>query len=333
MIRLRDFLRVRDCYFSVVGYEHRDGIKCLLRYVPDENGDRVDLRGRRYRKLSHEEALKYFPEFRWEGIFLIPPSEIDEIYKPDERLEEVRARDGLVDKIASFLALPKMGVTGSRLIGLNKADSDVDFVAYGRKNFELGRGKIREGIERGVLDRPDLRRIYAKRKVAIPYEVFKVHEERKFNRAVLDGIHFDLLFVGERAPVPEIKGTKMGTYTIRAIVTDSRYAFDYPACYFVDHPIVEAVLSFTHTFVGQAFEGEIIEARGTLENINGRIYLIVGTRRDTKEEYIVSRTLLKLFDLEYVFDRWKAKTFKCLSKSSLENLGGGAGDGGTPIGR
>ena len=337
MIRLRDFIRVGDCYFSVVGYEHSDGVKCLLRYVPDERGDRRDIFGRKYRKLDHEEALGYdrFRNFHRDGIFLIPNSKIDEIYRPDEKLEEIRVRDEIVDRIADFFDLPKMGVTGSRLIGLNKPNSDVDFVAYGRRNFKLGRRRIKEGIEEGELAPPDLVRVYRKRRNPLPFEVFRVHEERKFNKAVLNGIHLDLLFVrdDELAPVPERKGNRMGTSNITAIVTDSRYAFDYPACYFVDHSIVEAVLSFTHSFVGQVFEGEVLEARGVLEEIDNKIYLIVGTRRDPKEEYIVSRTLLKLFDLEYVFDQWKAKTFKCTSKSSLENLGGGAGDGGTPVGR
>ena len=336
MIRLRDFLRVEDCYFSVVGYDHSDGVKSLLRYVPDERGDRRDAKGRRYRKLGHEEALNYgrFERFRRGGIFLIPLFEIDEVYRPDERLEEVRGRDPVVDEIAEILDLPKMGVTGSRLVGLSKPDSDVDFVAYGIRSFELGRERIREGLEDGTLSPPDLRRVYERRRVRIPFEVFRVHEERKFNKAMVDGINFDLLFVrdSEKGLVPEKMGTRRGIVCVTAEVIEER-AFDYPACYFLDHPTVDAVLSFTHTFAGQVFEGEVLEARGILEEIDGKNYLVVGTRRDVGGEYVVSRTLLKLFDLEYEFDRWKAKTFKCTSKSSLENLGGGAGDGGASVGR
>ncbi len=165
-------------------------------------------------------------------------------------------------------------------------------------------------------------RIYERRKVTLPFEIFRVHEERKFNKAILDGIQFDLLFVRDResSPIPEKKGRKLGIATITARVTDSRLAFDYPACYFVDHPKIEAVLSFTHTFVGQVFDGETIEARGVVEEIDGKLYLIVGTLRETGNEYIVSITLLNKFNLEDEFKRWKAKAFKCSSDSSSINL-------------
>ncbi len=339
MIRLRDFVRVEDCYFSAVGYEHSDGVKCLLRYVPSDDGDRIDRWGKRYRKLSHGEALKYhrFREFQKDGIFVIPHSKIDEIYKPDEMLAEVCKRDDVVAKVADFFRLPKMGVTGSRLIGLNEDDSDVDFVVYGRKNFELGRKKISKGLGSGKLKPPDLIRIYKRRKVTLPFDIFRVHEERKLNKAMLDGIHFDLLFVrnDESAPIPERKGKKLGIATVIAKVVDSSYAFDYPASYFVDHPKIKAVLSFTHTFVGQAFDGETIEARGVVEEIEGERYLIVGTLRETQREYIVSRTLLNRFNLEDEFKRWKAKAFKCSSDPSSINLKS-EGDpkyGGITVGR
>jgi len=215
-----------------------------------------------------------------------------------------------------------MGVTGSRLIGLRGKDSDVDFVAYGRSSFELGRKKIAKGLKSGELEKPNLEYVYRRRKVNVPFEIFKIHEERKFNRAVLDGISFDLLYVrdyDERPPIPEKIGKKIGYATITAEVIDDRFVFDYPACYFVDHPKIEAILSFTHTFVGQAFKGEVVEAYGVVEEIDGKFYLIVGTLRECNE-YIVSKTLLNLSNLEYEFERWKAKTFKYSSKSSLKDL-------------
>ncbi len=313
MIRLRDFLRVKDCYFSVVGYEHRDGIKCLLRYVPDEKGDRVDSRGRRYRKLSHEEALKYdrFAEFRWGGIFLIPPSKIDEVYRPDERIEDVCKRDRTVAKLRNLFSIRRMGVTGSRLIGLSGENSDVDLVIYGRKNFDRARERLEEGFRDGIFSPPDLMEVYRRRGLSIPYRIFEVHEKRKLNRGRIDNVNFDLLYVRERweEGFPEIRGRRLGYESIVAEVVESK-PFDYPACYVVDHPTIEAVLSFTHTFVGQAFEGEILEARGVLEEVDEKYYLIVGTRRDTGEEYIVSRTLINKFNLEDELRRWKVKTFK-----------------------
>ena len=93
--------------------------------------------------------------------------------------------------------------------------------------------------------------------------------------------------------------------TVVAEVVDDRFVFDYPACYFVDHEDVDAVLAFTHTYVGQAFKGEILEARGHVEEINGKRYLIVGTKRETDDEYVVSLTFLESIGLMDEFGKWR----------------------------
>ncbi len=67
---------------------------------------------------------------------------------------------------------------------------------------------------------------------------------------------------------------------IECTVTDSLAAFDNPAVYKVDDveiiegpevPINE-VASYTHTYAGQAREGERITARGKLEKVIGEKY-------------------------------------------------------------
>ncbi|RLI71644.1 DNA polymerase subunit beta, partial [Archaeoglobales archaeon] len=57
-IRLRDFVRVGNFYFSVLGYKNDEYVKCFLRYVPDEKGDRIKD-GKRFRKLIHDEAVSF----------------------------------------------------------------------------------------------------------------------------------------------------------------------------------------------------------------------------------------------------------------------------------
>jgi hypothetical protein len=80
--------------------------------------------------------------------------------------------------------------------------------------------------------------------------------------------------------------------TIEAVVTDASLAFDNPAIYEVSHESVSRVLSFTHTYSGQARAGETIEACGVLEQHGSECWLIVGTTREARGEYIVSKTLL-----------------------------------------
>jgi len=61
----------------------------------------------------------------------------------------------------------------------------------------------------------------------------------------------------------------------------------------VDHETVSRVISFTHTYSGQALAGETIEAAGVLEEHGDTQWLIVGTTREAKGEYIISKTLLE----------------------------------------
>lgn len=315
-IRLRDFIRVGDFYFSVIGYRHDNGVKCFLRYVPDEKGDRVKD-GKKFRKLLHEEAVKFALDSGMEyfdgHIFVVPVGDVDEVFKPEERLVNALKSKEVRKVVEFFSGIPRneMGVTGSRLIGLEGSESDVDFVMYGKWWFE-GREKIRKGIERGTIAEPDSDTwefIYRKRKVNVPYDVFLAHEKRKFHRAVIGSTYFDLLYVRGYdeldKDIPEEKGIKLGIATVVAEVLDDGFVFDYPAYYLVKHGKIDAILAFTHTYVGQAFKGEVLEARGHIEEINGKKYLIVGTKRETEDEYIVSLTFLESAGLLDEFRKWK----------------------------
>jgi predicted nucleotidyltransferase len=139
-------------------------------------------------------------------------------------------------------------------------------------------------------------KVYAKREPAIPFEVFVQHEKRKWNRGEIEGTYFDLLYTrsyGDLAPVPAERGTIINRRTVRARVIDASLAFDSPAVYEVEHEEISRVLSFTHTYSGQALQGEIIEARGVCEDHGGEKWLVVGTSRIAPDEYIVSRTLME----------------------------------------
>ncbi len=319
-VRLRDFVEADGMFFSVVGYRNEGRIRAFLRYIQDDRGDRVKG-GVRYRKLSHHEAIEFAEQKGIEyysselGIFLIPHERVVRVYKPEEGVMEA---DEHVLKIVSFfqgIPLDKMGVTGSRLIGLAGDESDVDFVMYGDWWFR-GREMIKRGIRRGEIQEPDSDMwdfIYRKRKVTLPFHVFLTHEQRKYHRAVMGcGTYFDLLFVRDYSQllqpvnIPEEKGVKTGKAKIVAELLDDSLVFDYPAFYPVKHEKVAAILCFTHTFVGQARKGEVLEARGDIEIIGGKKYLVVGTRREVEDEYIISRTYLEKKGLYNEFKLWES---------------------------
>ena len=316
-IRLRDFVEADGMFFSVVGYKNEGRVKAFLRYIPDCSGDR-EKGGIRYRKLSHQEAIEFAKQNKIQyyssdlGIFLIPHDRIDRVYRP---VEGVKNPDRYVKKVVEFfegIPVDKMGVTGSRLIGLVGDESDVDFVMYGDWWFK-GREKIRKGIQRGQIQEPDRDMwdfIYRKRKITLPFHVFLTQERRKYHRAVIESTYFDLLFVRDYSQlnrdIPEEKGMKRGKARIAAELVDDSLVFDYPAFYPIKHREIAAILCFTHTFVGQAQKGEVLEARGDIEIIGGRKYLIVGTRREVEDEYIISRTFLEKEGLYNEFRLWES---------------------------
>jgi len=60
------------------------------------------------------------------------------------------------------------------------------------------------------------------------------------------------------------------------------FSFDSPAIYQIDHPDISYVLSYTHTYAGQALVGERIEARGMDEALGDIKRLVVGTNERTE---------------------------------------------------
>jgi predicted nucleotidyltransferase len=289
--------------YSVSAYDNNERAGCILRYVPDPSGDRVNPEGVRYRKVDFEESFLLAGEKRpsYLGeILRVPLTDIGQEFKPEERLGFCRARDPRVGEIAELFSLPAgaLGCTGSRLLGLEGPSSDIDLVVYGR-DFFRARETLREAIgSRRVAGlSPEMwRTVYAKREPEIPFPVFLLHEQRKWNRGEIGGTYFDLLYTrsyDDLAAAAPPRGRPAGRKTIEARVTDASHAYDTPAIYLVDHGEVSRILSFTHTYSGQALGGETVEARGVLEEHGGELWLVVGTTRTARGEYILSKTLVE----------------------------------------
>jgi len=303
-IRLRDFIEDREgCIYAVSNYDNADRIGCVLRYVPDADGERTDLSGRRYRKYDFAEAFAWVREHKPEyldSVHRVPATDVVRVYKPEEEIGRVAARNARVRRLLSRLDLPagSFGCTGSLLCGLENAASDIDLVVYGDAWFGAQR-QLRHLVGAGVIPGMSTamwRKVYEKRVPEISFDAFVLHEQRKWNRGEFEGTYFDLLYTrayGNLDAVPTGKGTVLGRATIETTVTDASLSFDSPAVYAVDHDEISRVLSFTHTYSGQALAGEVIEAKGVVEEHGDERWLIVGTTREAKGEYIVSKTLLE----------------------------------------
>lgn len=303
-IRLRDFVEDREgCLYAVSNYDNADRVGCILRYVPDADGERTNLFDRRYRKYDFAESFAWIREHKPEyldAVHRVPRSDVVRVYKPEEEIGKVAARNARVARLLSrFDLLPgSFGCTGSLLCGLENAASDIDLVVYGDAWFAAQR-QLQRLVETGAIPGMSTamwRKVYDKRVPEISFDAFVLHEQRKWNRGEFEGTYFDLLYTrayGNLDAVPPGKGEVVGRATIEATVTDASLSFDSPAVYAVDHDGISRVLSFTHTYSGQALAGEVIEAKGVVEEHGDERWLIVGTTREAKGEYIVSKTLLE----------------------------------------
>jgi uncharacterized protein len=303
-IRLRDFIEDPDGWiYAVSTYENTETVGCVLRYVPDDKGKRVNHSGRRYTKYDFEEAYAFIAEHKpqYAGLLhRIPYEDVKKVLKPEREIGHIARDHPHVQELLDLFGLPEgtVGCTGSLLCGLENENSDLDMVIYGKFWFKA-QTMVRLGIRDGTIEglSPDMwRKVYEKRKPEITYDQFVLHEQRKWNRGQIGGTYFDILYTrsyDEIRGAPAGKGTVIGRMTIEAKVKDASLAFDNPAVYEVEHESVTRVLSFTHTYSGQALAGETIEACGVAEQHGNERWLIVGTTREARGEYILSKTLLE----------------------------------------
>lgn len=303
-VRIRDFFETRDGWiFAVADYDHAQGLRSLLRYVPDPQGER-EAKGRRYRKLDFDASFEFLKKERPEyvrDLHVVPGDDVIRLHRPSEVLRVVALQDERVMKIATVLAeggIPweQMGITGSMLVGLQGPASDIDFVVYGpwwwKARDIITRAKARGEIQ--DLDLATWRKIYSKRKPETGFEEFVLHEKRKGNRGMIDGTYFDLLFTRSWDQIrPQVKGRAAGKGRIVAEVTDAEFSYDSPAIFKLDHEEVGEILCYSHTYAGQALPGEIVEAQGVLEETGEGRRLVVGTTREARGEWIRSQTLLE----------------------------------------
>jgi predicted nucleotidyltransferase len=302
-IRMRDFIEDADGWlYAVSTYDNEERVGCVLRYVPDDRGERVNPSGIRYKKYDFEDAYAFIAHYKpyySNLVQRIPLHDIKKVLKPDREIPRIAYKHIRVQKLLDLFRLPQgtIGCTGSLLCGLENETSDIDMVVYG-KHWFIAQALVRQGILDGKLEglSPDMwKKVYEKRKPEIPYEHFVFHEMRKWNRGQIEGTYFDILYTrsyDELNSAPTGKGQIIGKIKIEATVTDASLAFDSPAIYEVKHELVNRVLSFTHTYSGQALAGETIEACGICEQHGSEHWLVVGTTREARGEYIISKTLL-----------------------------------------
>lgn len=303
----KDFIQTKEgLVFAVVSYQSHEGkVGCFLRYV--RNGSvwaKIDtVQANKLLRESYPQYLYQSPQF--DATFhAVEVKDIVEHHRPEERLLHVLRRnpkDTIEQKLHQLIPilvrfganLDSLGLTGSMLINQQRSISDIDLVVFGREAFGQTRQALKLALLSGDITDLDLTLMkdnFQRRAGELSFDEFSWHESRKFNKAAIEGTKFDLGMVclSDEIQYDDDQFQKQGTRTITTEVIDDLRAFDFPAVYLVEDELTPEVLSFTHTYVGQAKKGELIEVSGAVErNVStGKCRLIVGSTREADGEYI-----------------------------------------------
>jgi len=308
--RPRDYFEAADgLCFAVVSSSVEDGHAFTsLRYVR-QDGALV--------KLTTDEANAFLQQHRPSYlahstlidtmIHRVPLADVVRVHRPDERLATLAgegAGDGVEDRALRAVAAlaahgadaDRIGLGGSLLLGAQHPASDIDLVVYGRRAFAAARRALAAATATGRLQPLGMDQweaAWSRRGSDLTLGEYVRAEGRKLNKAVIDGTRLDLTLVVDHDEEVAERGPfrKLGRIGVTAEVTDASTAFDHPARYRVRHPEVTEVIAFTPTYAGQAEAGEMIEARGWLEeDPAGTRRLVVGTSREARGEYIKRAT-------------------------------------------
>lgn len=305
-IRPKDYISIDDkLFFAVVSeYQEEDRALTFLRYIKDGSG---------MHKLGTEKANKLviesYPDLIFHSCYAdiqlhgIPLDLIKQLFRPEQtvvRLMNINSPDNKQQDAINLIKLlldagmqqEFIGITGSLMLDTYNEQSDIDMVVYGRERFFQVRQYIQKYLESGKLkslDQSLWKDAWQRRGCEISFEDYCLHEKRKFNKCVSGKTKVDISMILDTYERLQENGPykKIGQDKIVSVVTEDSYAYDFPARYIIDHDIINEVVSYTATYIGQARRGEKIEAAGYVEQgSDGKKRLLVGTSREAKNEYI-----------------------------------------------
>ncbi len=308
-VRPKDFLLTRGgLVFAVVSYKPEDGrFLSFLRYIRSNGGNGWQKVGtdqaNSYLRLHYPDYLIHSRRFDAD-LHGVPNENIYTHYQPRRKLQDLLERKETkkkkrIDKLVQLVKLlidsgisrGSLGITGSYLIGAENENSDFDLVVYDRDSFEIGRELIKILIKRGKLASLDHRAwisSYNRRGCSLSLEEYIWHERRKYNKALFQGVKFDISLVTEAEMSSDDVFHKSGHVTITTTVRDASQAFETPAIYLLDHPVYRQLICFTPTYSGQAMRGEKVEIAALVEKTEdgSKQRLVVGSSREAAGEYI-----------------------------------------------
>lgn len=290
--------------FAVKGVHHPPGLTiAYLRYMPNPDGERV-RNGRRYERLydlKHTEDIlkqnypQYLNRIEKKSLTLqsVPSEYILRRYDPRQKLREIIGKpEGDLQKTIAKLAkslqnkgVPSkaIGISGSLLIDLAGPDSDVDLIVYGmengRKAYEVLRELRRETDWITAYDEENVTGVVWSRWADTGLDLKKLgsSEVKKILHGRVDNrdYFFRLLKLPQEVEI-EDHSRPLSVVRLTARITDAEEAIYAPCSYSIKDceylescglPIPSQLLSYRGKYTEQAEEGDLVEVRGTLEEV------------------------------------------------------------------
>jgi predicted nucleotidyltransferase len=321
--------------FDVKGLVHPDNcVIAFIRYFPDETGKRT-REGKLFEKvysLSDRYALLQdkFPQYLvYDPVFdetlcEVPAEKVKNHYEPAEKLRQLRiseSLDLLQAKAVRFMELLKetagipwsaLGISGSIMVGLHTAKSDIDPVVYGSRNCRRVHSALTSIFEDKHGDakpysRRELKALFDFRSkdTATSFEDFLRTESRKVMQGKFNETDFFIRFIKDWNEIQEnygdIQYQNVGNAKVEAKVVDDSESTFTPCTYQVEDvkPLegsrierVDCITSFRGRFCEQVRRDETVVAKGKVERVmdkrcnHSHFRLLVGNR---PTDYIVLR--------------------------------------------
>jgi hypothetical protein len=309
--------------FDVKGLVHPPNrIIAYPRFIPDSSGNRKRKKASYRKAYSLTERFKFLQQdlphyLVHDPVFdttlcEVPVEDVIKHYKPIEKLQRLRSSKSLRTlgnralQLAELLKekanLPwnALGISGSILVGLSAASSDIDPIIYGSQNCLKAHVALESLLKdkRGPLRRytqKDLKILFEFRSkdTAMNFEDFVRTESRKVMQGKFNGTDYFMRFVknwnesGEK--YGDVRYENLGDARIKARVADDSEAIFTPCRYDVERvTVVEGprlaiseIASFRGRFCEQARTDETVVAQGKVERV-----------RDSKKNHECFRILL-----------------------------------------
>jgi predicted nucleotidyltransferase len=299
--------------FDVKGLVHPpDKVIAFPRYIPSPTGSRASGKELYSKVYNLAERFKYLQqnmpnlivhdEVFDEILCEVPVDTIKSQYDPIDKLEILRTSKGLepleekavrlAEELKEAAGIPwsAIGISGSVLVGLYTAKSDLDPIVYGveacRRAYaalenllEDDDSRFKQYSHEGLKALFDFR----SKDTVMSFEDFVRVERRKAFQGMFEGVDYFVRFVKDWNEVSEQYGDacyrNSGYAKITATVADNAEALFTPCTYKVENvtvvegaklePISE-IASFRGRFCEQAKQGEAVIAQGKVERVTNK---------------------------------------------------------------